>query len=165
MSVFAHVPHSRVRDRETVGPVTVDAQHDRSTRAARFNAAVAVGVTRGVGSMACAYVFALIALVSLPTAVESGDPVVMVQWLSSVFLQLVLLSIILVGGNVQAAASDKRAADTFLDAEAILHEATRIQTHLQAQDDVLTRLHAHLLAQDEEIGRLAGAAGPSIPAT
>ena len=75
----------------------------------RFNAAVAVKITRVVGTMYCAYVFTLIALVALPTAIQSGQPTVIVNWVSSNFLQLVLLPIIIVGQNVISAAQDKRA--------------------------------------------------------
>jgi hypothetical protein len=51
-----------------------------------------------------------------------------------------LLSIIMVGQNVQASAADKRAEDTYKDAEAVPHEAIQIQAHLEAQDAVLETL-------------------------
>jgi hypothetical protein len=41
---------------------------------------------------------------------------------------------------VQAAASDKRAEQTYEDADAILHHALEIQKHLQAQDVALETL-------------------------
>ncbi len=75
----------------------------------RFNARVAVRITKAVGSMWCAYVFALLALISFPAAIRSGDPIIIVAWIAQTFLQLVLLPIIIVGQNVQAAASDARA--------------------------------------------------------
>ena len=75
----------------------------------RFNARVAVLITKGVGSMWCAYAFALLALISFPAAISSGSPIVIVAWIAQTFLQLVLLPIIIVGQNVQAAASDARA--------------------------------------------------------
>jgi hypothetical protein len=78
----------------------------------RFNNTVAVLVTRGVGSMWAAYLFVLIALVSLPqalTAFLAGDTVTGVAWLSQSFLQLVLLPVLLVGQQVIAAAQDARA--------------------------------------------------------
>jgi len=56
----------------------------------------------------------------------------------------VLLPIIIVGQNVQAAASDKRAEETYKDAEAVLHEAMQIQEHLAAQDAALERILQHL---------------------
>jgi hypothetical protein len=75
----------------------------------RFNAAVAVRITKVVGTMYCAYIFALLALVALPAAIQQGSPTVLVNWLSSNFLQLVLLPIIIVGQNVISSAQDKRA--------------------------------------------------------
>jgi hypothetical protein len=74
-----------------------------------------------------------------------------VQWIAQTFLQLVLLSVIIVGQNiqaakavelarVQAAASDQRADQTFKDAEAILHECLQLQQHLMTQDEILERL-------------------------
>ena len=75
----------------------------------RFNARVAVGITKAVGSMWCAYAFALLALISFPAAISTGSPIVIVAWIAQTFLQLVLLPIIIVGQNVQAAASDARA--------------------------------------------------------
>jgi hypothetical protein len=65
----------------------------------------AVLITRGVGTMAYAYVFGLIALISLPDAITAGRAA-LISWIAQTFLQLVLLSIITVGQTVQAAASD-----------------------------------------------------------
>ena len=62
--------------------------------------------------MWCAYAFALFDLISLPNAIRSGTPAI-VSWVAQTFLQLVLLSVIMVGQNVQAAAADKRAEATF----------------------------------------------------
>jgi len=45
-----------------------------------------------------------------------------------------LLPIIIVGQNIQAKAADRRADETYQDAEAALHECVQIQAHLTAQD-------------------------------
>ncbi len=74
-----------------------------------FNTRIAVAVTKSVGSMWCAYAFALLALISLPSAIASGQSLIIISWIAQTFLQLVLLPIIIVGQNVQAAASDARA--------------------------------------------------------
>ncbi len=83
---------------------------------------------------------AALALVSLPSAIASHNPVTLVSWISQTFLQLVLLSVIIVGQNVLAAAADKRSEATYNDADAVLHEAVMIQEHLAAQDKVLGTL-------------------------
>ena len=75
----------------------------------RINTRLAVGITKVVGSMWCAYLFALLALISLPAAIGTHDPVIIVAWIAQTFLQLVLLPIIIVGQNVQATVSDARA--------------------------------------------------------
>ena len=87
--------------------------------AARFNAWLAVKITRTVGSMWCAYVFAGIALWGLRGALRPGGEG-LVSWVAQTFLQLVLLSIIIVGQDVQLRASDARAAKTFEDGEIAL---------------------------------------------
>lgn len=85
-----------------------------------FNAKLALVITRSVGTMACAYVFAVIAFISLPAAINSGQVIIIVAWVAQTFLQLVLLSIIMVGQTVQSTASDARAAKEFQDTETIL---------------------------------------------
>ena len=105
-----------------------------------FNAKLALEITRSVGTMACAYVFAGIALISLPAAISSGQVIVIVAWIAQTFLQLVLLSIIMVGQSVQSAASDARAAKEFADTETILD---RLDTHTAGGiKDVLDAIHA-----------------------
>ena len=73
-----------------------------------FNNNLAMKITKAVGSMGCAYIFAGIALVSLPAAIASGNVIVIVSWIAQTFLQLVLLSIIMVGQNVQSIESEER---------------------------------------------------------
>jgi tetratricopeptide (TPR) repeat protein len=75
----------------------------------RLNSRIAVLITKSVGSMWCAYLFAIIALVSFPAALQTNSPIVIVGWIAQTFLQLVLLPIIIVGQNTLAAASDARA--------------------------------------------------------
>jgi hypothetical protein len=138
--IFTPVLHPRIVARRKEKPVKVADQLPQDGPLAHFNAWLAVKITNGVGTMWCAYAFGALALVSLPAAIRTGDPVVLVSWISQTFLQLVLLSIIIVGQNIQAAASDKRAEATFEDADAVLHTAIEIQEHLAAQDEVLERL-------------------------
>jgi hypothetical protein len=99
-----------------------------------WNAAVAVRIADAVGTMWCAYAFAALALVSLSDTIQFHSAVTLVSWISQTFLQLVLLSIIIVGQNVQAGASDSRAPATYEDADAVLHTALDVHQHLQAQD-------------------------------
>lgn len=105
-----------------------------------FNAKLALVITRSVGTMACAYVFAAIALISLPAAISSGQVIIIVAWIAQTFLQLVLLSIIMVGQTVQSVASDARAAKEFADTETIL-DRLDVDT-AGGLKDVLDAIHA-----------------------
>jgi hypothetical protein len=142
-NIFTPVMHPRIELRKRQRAVKVSDLMPKGTNPiTRFNRWLAVKVTNGVGTMWCAYAFAALALVSLPAAILSGNPVVIVSWISQTFLQLVLLSIIIVGQNVLAAASDKRAEATYEDADAVLHTALQIQEHLLAQDRELEKILA-----------------------
>ncbi len=88
-------------------------------RADGINAKIAVFLTNLVGSMWCAYVFAVIALIGLPPALKPGGEGI-IAWIAQTFLQLVLLSVIMVGQNVQSVASDARAQHTYDDTVQIL---------------------------------------------
>ncbi|MBS2531579.1 hypothetical protein KGQ20_02210 [Catenulispora sp. NF23] len=165
MPLFDHVPHPHIatRARAARDPVR------RRGPVARFNNRLAVLITRGVGTMWCAYLFTAIALASLPASIATGDPVTIVSWVAQTFLQLVLLSVILLGGNISAASADERDERTYLDAEAVLHTATEIQQHLAAQDEALTSTlgalseHSGLLSDMHT--RLGGLTPSTPPAT
>jgi len=139
MAIYQHIRHPRIASRRADRPVKVADLLPRGTAVTRFNTRVALLVTRVVGSMWCAYAFALFDLISLPSAIRGGAATI-VSWVAQTFLQLVLLSVIMVGQNVQAAAADKRAEATFHDASATLHEVAHVQGHLAAQDVLLTRI-------------------------
>jgi hypothetical protein len=141
MTLYEHVPHPHIANHAKRGPVKVADQMPRGNAIQRFNARFAVRITKMVGSMWCAYLFAAFDLLSLPAAIKGGISTI-VAWVAQTFLQLVLLSIIMVGQNVQSAAADKRSEDTYLDAEAVLHEAQQIQAHLAAQDAALEAIAA-----------------------
>jgi hypothetical protein len=149
--VYVHQPPPHVEEHKQKKPVKVADQGGEG-----FNSRLALLITTGVGTMITAYIFAAIALLSLPSALQSGNLTIIVAWISSNFLQLVLLPIIIVGQNLQARASDKRAADTYKDAEAIFHLAHNIQMHLDVQDQ-------HLAAQDAHLQGIITAIGKAFP--
>ncbi len=135
-----HVPRRRFDALERVVRFNPREIRDAVRQVEGFNAKFAVLITRSVGTMACAYVFAIIAFISLPAAINSGQVIVIVSWIAQTFLQLVLLSIIMVGQSVQAAASDARAAKEFADTEVILD---RLDVHTAGGiKDVLDAIHA-----------------------
>lgn len=75
----------------------------------KFNNKVAVFLTNIVSTMWCAYAFGALALISLPTALSLGTAAI-ISWIAQTFLQLVLLSVIMVGQEVQSKKSERRAA-------------------------------------------------------
>jgi hypothetical protein len=105
---------------------------------------LAVQITKVVGSMWCAYAFAILALICLPSAIQQGT-VAIVSWISQTFLRLVLLSVIMVGQQVLAKASDKQAQQTYDDAEAVLqltdeiHKLIKINNLLTEEIDRLVK--------------------------
>jgi hypothetical protein len=130
---FVHVPHPRLAAHRTEKPPKIADEH------VGLNGKIALILTTAVGTMWCAYLFAVLALLVLPQAVHGGL-LTLVQWISQTFIQLVMLSVIMVGQNILGRASDKRADMTYQDAEATFHEAEQIQAHLQAQDDAMNAL-------------------------
>ena len=77
-----------------------------------FNRRLAEKITYAVSTMWCAYIFAALALISLPAAIKSGDVVIIVAWIAQTFLQLVLLSIIMVGQQVSSASVEEMIKET-----------------------------------------------------
>jgi hypothetical protein len=147
MSLYQYIPHPRLAHLREEGPIKVVDQLSELKGFGRFNTWLAVKITAIVGTMICAYLFTALAFVSFKSAVTSGSLIVIVAWIAQTFLQLVLLPIIIVGQNVQAMAADKRAEQTYKDAEAVLREAREIQAHLLAQDAALSVLADKLGAQ------------------
>ncbi len=109
-----------VKARHVIGQaISVRGLRGDVQRANGLNAKIAVFLTNIVGSMWCAYVFAVIALLGLPAALKPGGEGI-IAWIAQTFLQLVLLSVIMVGQNVQSQASDLRSQHTYDDTVEIL---------------------------------------------
>ena len=91
----------------------------------KINYWLAVKITNAVGTMTCAYLFAALAIYG-GFSVDWHNAAQIVQWISQTFLQLVLLSVIMVGTNLLSESSEKQAAedhDTILKQFAITQEA------------------------------------------
>ena len=104
-------------------------------RETRFNHLLAVRITNIVGTMWCAYAFACLALISLPAAIGGGTAA-LITWIAQTFLQLVLLSIIMVGQKVFAAKSDRQLEQTYRDAEALLKISDEIRCLLKQNTEL-----------------------------
>jgi hypothetical protein len=131
----SHTPHPRIAERAKAGPHTTEAEH------LGFNGRIAILITNTVGTMWCAYAFAALALVSLPEAIKGGTAP-LIAWIAQTFLQLVLLSVIMVGQKVSAAASDKQALQTYQDAEALLKIQDDVHRLIKVNNDLTAQIHA-----------------------
>jgi hypothetical protein len=127
--MIEHVPHPHIAHRRHQRPALH--RHERLG----FNGRLALGITNIVGTMWCAYAFALLALVSLPDSIKAGTTAI-VAWVAQTFIQLVLLSIIMVGQKVNEQASEKQALQTFKDTEAILDLTDEVHR-------LIKEVHAH----------------------
>jgi len=131
---FVHVPHPHIAKRKKTGPAKTTDER------VGFNSKIALALTTIVGTMWCAYAFSVLAFFALPSAITSGSVLQLIQWLSQTFIQLVMLSVIMVGQNILSRASDRRAEMTYQDADATFHEAGQIQAHLIEQDHAIDAL-------------------------
>ena len=134
--------HPREKSRAAIGPIKTRDQMRKDKLSHRINGFLAVKITGAVGTMWCAYLFALLALLSLPEVLSSGSLKDLVAWIAQTFLQLVLLSIIILGQNISQVAADKRAEETFEDVTMSLDKAREIQSHLIDQDKELETILA-----------------------
>jgi hypothetical protein len=137
-----HIPHPHLVRRKEMFEKS-------KAQATSFNSWLAVKITSVVGTMWCAYAFAGLALVSFPEAVRSGTAP-LIAWVAQTFLQLVLLSIIMVGQKVAAEKSDKQLEQTYYDAEALLQISDDMHK-LVKQNVQLTGQVNELLGQNTQL--------------
>ncbi|MEI6042303.1 MAG: hypothetical protein WCQ00_01930 [bacterium] len=129
-----HIQNPRIEERSKNGPhLTKDEQ-------VGFNGKLALIITNIVSTMWCAYIFAAIALIDLPTAIIGGTST-LISWLTQTFLQLVLLSIIMFSQKVAAKASDKQALQTYKDAEALLKIQDEIHRLIEINNSLTEEIH------------------------
>lgn len=135
-----HIPNPRIEERAKTGPHLTQNEH------MGFNGRVALIITNAVGTMWCAYLFAILALISLPAAIQGGTAT-LVSWVAQTFLQLVLLSVIMVGQKVAAAASDKQALQTYRDAEALLKVQDEMHKLIEINNELTQEIHASIVGK------------------
>jgi len=133
-----HIPNPRISERKKAGPHLTRDEH------VGFNGRLAVFITSSVSTMWCAYIFAAIALISLPAAIRGGTAP-LVSWVAQTFLQLVLLSVIMVGQKVAAAASDKQALQTYEDTEVLLKMQDEIHRLIKINNELTQEIHSSVI--------------------
>jgi hypothetical protein len=145
--------HGFTKEGKPVHARTFD-HHRADNEYQRFNKSIALWLADNVGSMTCFWIFCVIALCSLPAILNefsvfhgvfpkwlvATSLIALIAWISSNFLQLVLLPSLMVGQNLQNQAADARSAKTFEDVEAILD---RLDVHTQGGlKDILDAVNA-----------------------
>jgi hypothetical protein len=157
---YQYTQHPHVENRKAKHPSKINADAAAGVIGANklsINQRIGLAITKSVGTMWAAYAFFALSLVSLPAALMTGDTVIIVAWVAQTFLQLVLLPIIIVGQNLQAAKTEARAIATYEDATALLEEAKEIQAHLADQDKALSHLIDKMAALESKLEAKPGA--------
>lgn len=135
MTNMQHTPNPRIKERSQ------DGAHLTNQEQVGFNGRLAMVITNMVGTMWCAYLFSIIALISLPAAIHGGTAT-LISWVAQTFLQLVLLSVIMVGQKVAAQASDKQALQTFQDTESLLKLQDEMRRLVLMNNELTAEIHA-----------------------
>jgi hypothetical protein len=136
-----HTINPRIEERKKTGPHLTKDEH------VGFNGRLAVFITKSVSTMWCAYIFAALALISLPEAIRGGTAP-LVAWVAQTFLQLVLLSVIMVGQKVAAAASDKQALQTYKDTEALLKIQDEVHRLIKINNELTKEIHSFTVKKE-----------------
>jgi hypothetical protein len=137
-----HIPNPRIEERKKTGPHLTKNEH------VGFNGRLAVFITNSVSTMWCAYIFAALALISLPEAIRGGTAP-LVAWVAQTFLQLVLLSVIMVGQKVAAAASDKQALQTYKDTEELLKIQDEVHRLIKINNELTQEIHSFTVKKED----------------
>src|SRR4051794_26563971 len=109
-------------------------------RETRFNDWLAIHITNVVGTMWCAYAFACLAFISLPAAIRGGTAT-LISWIAQTFLQLILLSIIMVGQKIASEKSDRQLEQTYRDSEELLKISSEMTTLLKQNTELTRDIH------------------------
>jgi uncharacterized membrane protein len=142
ISLVETQPHPWIADQMVTPPPSVEDQY------IGLNGRIAAWITQRVGSMwafyaAAIFQFGWIGLSVIGVIRFDPYPFAFLLFLSSL-AQLIFMFIIMVGQDVLGRAGDKRAQQTYLDAEAVLHECARLQEHLTEQDRVIVDICGYI---------------------
>ena len=100
-------------------------------------------ITGAVGTMYCAYLFAIIGIMAIVGAFTGNVGLVLIVGsISGYFLQLVLLPIIIVGQNLQGKKHEKRHNEMIQLHKNTLDHVRKIHKHLATSSEVATRVKA-----------------------
>jgi hypothetical protein len=123
-----------------------------------LNDRIALWLTKNIGTMVCAYLFAALAICGFPGFHATTQQYV--QWLSQTFIQLTMLSVIMVGQRVMGRAQELQAEETYKASLRICHDNAEILQHMREQDTELLK-QSDMIAQLLLLAQTKG--GPSMP--
>jgi hypothetical protein len=139
--LYTHIPHPHIPQKVTIAKA--------EQALSGFNMKIAVVITKGLGTMICAYIFAILAIIGFPGF--GATPTQYVQWLSQTFIQLVALSVLAVGQQVLSKHGELMADEQYHTTMSTYHDIEQIMQHLSAQDAELLRqakMLVHLLEKN-----------------
>src|SRR6266446_6301123 len=122
--LYTYIPHSHIPQKVTI------AKAEQALTG--FNMKIAVVITKGLGTMVCAYIFAILAIIGFPGF--GATPTQYVQWVSQTFIQLVALSVLAVGQQVLSKHGELMADEQFNTTMSTYHDIEQIMQHLSEQD-------------------------------
>jgi hypothetical protein len=105
-----------------------------------FNNKFAVWIATHVGSMYCFYIFNLIAFLSAKSAFQTHNLVPIVNWISSNWIQLILLPAIMVAQNVAQKATDAKSQADHMTLTYLANLQDQQMLELKNQTDILDYL-------------------------
>lgn len=126
MSLYQHKQHPHK-------PVNINDKHKQEQSG--INDRIAVVLTSSVGTMWCAYGFTILAILGFPGFHATSAQ--WVQWISQTFIQLVMLSVIMVGQKVIGRHQEIQSDEQFSTTQKIYHDIEQIIQHQSAQDKEL----------------------------
>ncbi len=135
-------------------PRNINLVHKAEQDASGFNTRFAILLTKGVGTMACAYLFALIAILGFPLLPFGPVATQLVQWTSQTFIQLTMLSVIMVGQAVLGRKAELQAEESFNTTRKVYADIESIMKHLDDQDAQILKIVQKLEIQDALIPKI-----------
>lgn len=106
----------------------------------KFNQRFAVWIGTHVGSMYCFYLFNVIALLSAKSAFETHNLVPIINWVSSNWIQLILLPAIMVAQNIAQDATEAKSEADHLTLTYLANLQDEQMTELKNQTTILNEL-------------------------
>lgn len=126
-------------DKQKAHPHVINPQ-DLISKEQNFNDKLAVWIGTHVGSMYCFYLFNVIALLSAKSAFQTHNLVPIINWVSSNWIQLVLLPAIMVAQNVAQAATDAKSQADHMTLTYLANLQDEQMTELKQQTEMLKSL-------------------------